>query len=191
MSEKKNSIPKVNRANKLHNKKFDYSLVEFKSIREKVKILCSKHGMFEQEPFSHYYSGNGCPACNTSNGEISINTLPKRYVTNYRLPRKNDDFKNILEYFRNKPFKVKLIAKPNCFENNCHANVDNYVNMYGGEKIKGYYLIYDIDSNRFIAIHHSIWKNTYGDIIDITRFSDGREWNLFIESNLTETSIEF
>lgn len=119
------------------------------------------------------------------------NKLSKKYVTNYRLPKKNDDFKNILEYFKNKPFKVKLNAKPNCFENNCHVNVDNYVSMYGGEKIKGYYLIYDIDNNRFIAIHHSIWKNTYGDIIDITRFSDGRKWNLFIESNLMETSIDF
>lgn len=271
----------------VHGDKYDYSLVNFKSIREKVEIICKKHGSFLQEPFSHYQN-QGCPKCKSSKGEerimkylignkiqyeyqkkfeglknqnylpidfylpdynlcieydgkqhfepveawgglesfeilkendskkdyfcqsVGINLLriayydfdniesivgeyllklPKKLISNYRLPRKSDDFSSVLGLFGKIPIKVKLNVKPNCLENNCHNNVDKYVNMYGGMKITGYYLVYDIDYDRFIAIRHSVWKNSYGDIIDITPFSDGRKWNLFIESDRKETYI--
>ena len=115
--------------------------------------------------------------------------IPKKLICNYRLPNPSDDFSEVLNLFESKPIKISLNPKPNCVENNCHNNVDVYVNMYGGEKITGYYLVFDIDFNRFIAFRHSIWKNTYGDFIDITPFSDGRKWNLFVESSKKETYI--
>lgn len=120
-----------------------------------------------------------------------ISSLPKKLVCNYRLPNKSDDFSKVIELFRSNPYKVLVKVKPNCKENNCHDNVDRYVNMYGGDKISGYYLVYDTDYQRFIAIRHSIWRNTYNEILDITPFSDVRRWNLFIESNKKETFINF
>jgi hypothetical protein len=36
------------------------------------------------------------------------------------------------------------------------------------------------------AIYHSIWKNTYGNLIDITPFEDSREYNMFSVLNSTE-----
>lgn len=274
-----------------HRDRYDYSLVEFKSIREKVKIICKKHGIFEQDPFRHYYAGNGCPICNLSLGEIKIMnylkdnkikynhqhkfdnlkgiknfllfdfylpeynlciefdgkqhyepidffggekgllilqknddlknkyckenninllrikydefdiveylikdklfSLPKKYTIDYRLPIKTDDLSILESFFNIKFMIIKCITKPNCFENNCHNNVNNYVNMYGGEKITGYYIVYDLCNNRFIGIKHSVWKNTYNEIIDITKFSDNRKYNIFFESNLNDTEIEF
>lgn len=45
-----------------HNDKYDYSRVEYVNARTKVKISCSEHGVFEQEPYSHII-GSGCPNC--------------------------------------------------------------------------------------------------------------------------------
>jgi len=76
--------------------------------------------------------------------------------------------------------KVPVVSKPLCANVNCHNNVNHYVNTYGGEKISGYYLITDVDDDTYgCAIYHSIWKNTYGDLADITPFGDNREYNMF------------
>ena len=83
--------------------------------------------------------------------------------------------------------KIPVISKPLCVDANCHNNVSHYVETYGGEKISGYYLITDTeDVNYGCAIYHSIWKNTYGDLVDITPFGDGREYNMFSVSNVKE-----
>lgn len=33
-------------ANKIHDKKYDYSLSDYKNCKKKVKIVCKKHGIF-------------------------------------------------------------------------------------------------------------------------------------------------
>jgi superfamily II DNA or RNA helicase len=47
---------------KLHGNKYDYSLVEYVRSRDKVKIKCRIHGIFEQTSHSHL-KGSGCPRC--------------------------------------------------------------------------------------------------------------------------------
>lgn len=46
----------------IHGDKYDYSLVEYKSSKDKVKILCNKHGVFESTP-TNLLSGRGCSSC--------------------------------------------------------------------------------------------------------------------------------
>lgn len=46
---------------KIHNNKYDYSLVEYKNNNTKVKIICPIHGIFEQKPRTHL--NYGCPKC--------------------------------------------------------------------------------------------------------------------------------
>lgn len=76
--------------------------------------------------------------------------------------------------------KIPVVKKPLCIHANCHNNVNQYVSTYGGEKISGYYLITDINNDSFgCAVYHSIWKNTYGELIDITPFEDDRKYNMF------------
>lgn len=46
--------------------KFDYSLVDYKTAKLKVKIICPKHGIFEQKPNGHL-NGKGCSECQKDN----------------------------------------------------------------------------------------------------------------------------
>lgn len=58
----KNKNEFIKKANMVHNKLFDYSLVNYKNSLTKIKIICKKHGIFEQIPSSHI-QGSGCPKC--------------------------------------------------------------------------------------------------------------------------------
>ena len=50
----------INKANLIHNNKYDYSKVEYVNSKTKVCIICPKHGEFWQTPRSHLI-GQGCP----------------------------------------------------------------------------------------------------------------------------------
>lgn len=50
-------------ANKTHNSYYDYSLVEYTSIKSKIKIKCPVHGVFEQRAGNHINLKQGCPQC--------------------------------------------------------------------------------------------------------------------------------
>jgi hypothetical protein len=50
------------KANIVHHNKYDYSLVEYKNNKLKVKIICPIHGIFEQRPDSHL-QGKSCKKC--------------------------------------------------------------------------------------------------------------------------------
>lgn len=45
-----------------HNEKYDYSVSTYTTARDKIKILCHKHGIFHQKPHDHLY-GRGCKKC--------------------------------------------------------------------------------------------------------------------------------
>lgn len=47
---------------KVHGTNYNYDYAVYQGVHVKIKILCSKHGMFEQTPGSHK-AGNGCPTC--------------------------------------------------------------------------------------------------------------------------------
>lgn len=49
--------------------KYDYSLIEYININEKVKIICPVHGVFEQIAFSHL-SGHQCQKCSVDNQRL-------------------------------------------------------------------------------------------------------------------------
>jgi hypothetical protein len=72
---------------------------------------------------------------------------------------------------------VEVNSKPLSAELNCHANVLNYINTYGGSHGIGYYFIQNINSGKFEAILHSVLKKN-NQLIDITPFSDSREYNI-------------
>ena len=52
----------IERADKVHNGKYDYSKVEYINARTKVCIICPIHGEFWVEPSNHL-RGNNCPIC--------------------------------------------------------------------------------------------------------------------------------
>lgn len=107
----------------------------------------------------------------------------KIFIENYTIPEKSDIFLSdfsLLNFDSTDFLKIPIIPKPHCTEWNCHNNVLQYVNLYGGERILGYYFIKEIETNKIIAIKHSVWENTFNEIIDITPFSDKRKYNIFL-----------
>lgn len=78
----------IEKARKVHGDKYDYSKVKFTRNKDKVTIICSKHGEFVQEANSHL-QGHGCPKCFAERLSVeadyparhakSVNTNLKRY----------------------------------------------------------------------------------------------------------------
>jgi len=60
---------------------YDYSLVEYKNNKTKVKIICHRHGIFEQKPDNHLQMKTPCKKCDSENRlcnkEDLISTLNK------------------------------------------------------------------------------------------------------------------
>ena len=57
-----NTLDFIEKSNKVHNNKYDYSNVIYVNMKSKVKIICPIHGEFNQVPVSHL-NGCGCPKC--------------------------------------------------------------------------------------------------------------------------------
>jgi hypothetical protein len=64
----------IEKANEIHQNTYDYSLTQYKNINTKIKIICKKHGCFEQIPQYHLQS-YGCYICSNivRNNEDFIN----------------------------------------------------------------------------------------------------------------------
>lgn len=65
INRKKNEITTENfieKSNLIHKNIYDYSKTIYKTAKDKVKIICKKHGVFEMNPNNHL-SGQGCRMC--------------------------------------------------------------------------------------------------------------------------------
>lgn len=52
----------ITEVSNIHDFKYDYSLMEYKGAKIKIKIKCPNHDIFEQTPDLHR-RGSGCPKC--------------------------------------------------------------------------------------------------------------------------------
>ncbi len=100
----------INKAILIHNNKYDYSLVDYKRIDSKVKIICNIHGEFEQTPHHHIYRKQGCNKCGYIN--ISKNTRKNKnvFVSEAKLIH-GDKYDYSLVDYVNAKTKVKIICK--------------------------------------------------------------------------------
>lgn len=72
---RKNTSDFIKDAKEIHGNKYDYSLVKYKTAKEKIVIICPIHGEFSQTANSHL-NGNGCKRCaNILNSERLKNTI--------------------------------------------------------------------------------------------------------------------
>lgn len=72
-STRKSTEQFVNDAISVHGDRYDYSEVEYKTNKDKVRIICSAHGAVLMSPNAHL-SGRGCPTC----GRICASNKTKR-----------------------------------------------------------------------------------------------------------------
>jgi G:T-mismatch repair DNA endonuclease (very short patch repair protein) len=90
----------IKRSNKIHDNKYNYSLTDYTNRRNKVKIICPDHGMFEQKAGSHM-QGRGCSKCNikTSSPELEI----QEFLNNNKILFKKTD-RSII-----KPYELDIV----------------------------------------------------------------------------------
>ena len=70
----------IKKAEEVHNKKYDYSKVEYKNNSTKVCIICPEHGEFWQTPTVHIDKKQGCPKCSKNHKYTTkeyLESIPK------------------------------------------------------------------------------------------------------------------
>lgn len=99
----KNTEDFIEEAKKVHGDKYDYSLVEYKNCKEKIKIICSTHGIFEQTPDAHLV-GKNCHKCSGL-----INKTTEQFIE-----AANKIYNNKYDYsfvdYKNNLTKVKILC---------------------------------------------------------------------------------
>lgn len=80
----------IERANKVHNFKYDYSKLEYKDSHSKIKIIChekdengNEHGEFEQQADSHL-RGCGCRKCGRVKNHKNITFTTGQFIEKAR-----------------------------------------------------------------------------------------------------------
>jgi len=103
----------ITESNKIHGSLYDYSMVKFNGLDNKIIIICKKHGKFEQLPYVHL-RGAGCKKC-----------LHDRTIERTKIRHKNNEdafikmaiekHKTLYDYslvnYRGPTQKVKVICK--------------------------------------------------------------------------------
>lgn len=86
----------IDRIKKVHGDKYDLSKINYKNNREKIEVICKKHGSFLISPENIYY-GKGCPKCNASKleQELIIEFENNNIDYEYQVHLKNDKRKSI------------------------------------------------------------------------------------------------
>ncbi|MFW6226075.1 MAG: hypothetical protein ACOC3V_03880, partial [bacterium] len=143
-------------SNKIHNNKYDYSLVEYKNMKTKIKIICPQHGIFEQKAYNHNI-GIGCPTCSKN-----------KKLTNEEFILKSNEIHggkynySLIDY-KNAHTKVKIICNThNIFEQSpqSHLNGRGCPSCY---KSKGEDVIMEYLVNNKIVFN---FQKTFNDCCD-------------------------
>jgi len=92
----------IDKCNKIHKNKYDYSLVKYKNCKIKIKIICPDHGIFEQSP-DHHSRGVGCPTCSKYYGDFNKKSLYVFYDNKYNLMK--------IGASKNPEYRIKEISK--------------------------------------------------------------------------------
>lgn len=122
----------IDKFNKIHKGKYDYTEVNYINNYSSVKIICKKHGSFMQSPSDHA-SGNGCPRCRESKGETLIASALIDLKINFKTEKKFKDCKS--KFNRPLRFDFYLPDYNTCieFDGPQHFKVSNY---FGKEAFK-------------------------------------------------------
>lgn len=101
----------IERANKIHNNRYDYSNSVYRGHKHKIKIICPVHGEFEQIVNSHL-NGSGCFMCKQSKGEKKIKEFLVKNNIDFIPQKRFIDCKDI----RTLPFDFYLKKRNICIE---------------------------------------------------------------------------
>ena len=98
----------IEKANKKHHNKYDYSKSVYQGAGVKVCIICPEHGEFWQTPRNHI-SGQGCPVCSEFNTHNKQRTTINGFIEKARKVHGDKYDYSKVEYINNKT-KVCIIC---------------------------------------------------------------------------------
>jgi len=97
----------MDRSSKIHNNKYDYSLVDYNNCMTKVKIICQIHGVFEQTPLNHL-NGHICKKCSSYNVSV-YQRKDKEFFEKVSIKFGNKYDYSLVRY-KNRKSKVRIIC---------------------------------------------------------------------------------
>ncbi|MBC8308109.1 MAG: hypothetical protein H8E55_71670 [Pelagibacterales bacterium] len=74
----------IEKANKVHNNKYDYSDLNYVNATIKLDIICPEHGGFKQDSYYHL-KGRGCNKCYADSKRITSKEFINRAIKKYGL----------------------------------------------------------------------------------------------------------
>ncbi len=97
------TIEFIKRAEKIHGYKYDYNLVNYINSKEKIKIICKKHGEFTQRPNDHLQK-KGCIECSGTKRKNNEEFVSKAILIH------GDKYDYSTVSYKNNFTKVKIIC---------------------------------------------------------------------------------
>jgi glutaredoxin len=94
----------INKANNIHNNKYDYSLIKFEGVMNKVKIICLQHGVWEVTLDNHINKKSGCPKCKGRN-----KTKEEWIIECNKIHNNKYDY-SLIKNIKNTSQKIKIIC---------------------------------------------------------------------------------
>lgn len=118
----------IEKAKEIHGNKYDYSLVEYKDNKTKVKIICPKHGLFYKSPNEHISGKAGCPICSQEKQNEIKHSIFKKSSEDFIKEAKQihgDKYDYSLVKYYNTHTKVKIICPEHgAFEQTPHHHLE-------------------------------------------------------------------
>ena len=155
------TIEFINNAKKVHSNKYDYSLCEYINAKLKIKIICKKHGIFEQLPDNHINKKYGCPMCNESKGEKEIQKILKLNNIKFEYQKTFNDCK----FKQSLKFDFYLSDYNMCIEFDGKQHFEKYRFEKNNEKLKLRQLRDKIKNNYCKINNIKLIRNKYNDNI--------------------------
>lgn len=107
-SAKSNTKEFIEKANKIHNNKYNYSKVDYINSKTPITIICHKHGEFKQTPLHHLH-GEGCPICAREKLSDLQRKTTKEFITEAKKVHNNKYDYSKVEYINGKT-KVCIVC---------------------------------------------------------------------------------
>jgi len=125
----------IEKARLIHGDRYDYSLVEYKNSRTKVKIICPIHGVFEQIPNNHINAGRGCNQCGIEKTANDKRLPVDQFIQKAREVH-GDRYDYSLVEYKNNTTRIKIICPVHgIFE----QKPSNHLDGHGCRKCSSFY----------------------------------------------------
>lgn len=158
----------------VHNGKYKYDNVVYKTTNGKVNIICPIHGEFSQTPH-HHLKGSGCPICNESKLEKKVCDFLDKNNVNYERQKKFNwlgmqsldfyltDYNIVIECQGEQHFKpVKYFGGNNRYIDTINRDLKKKI-LCENNKLNIFY-IYDLEHKKYIN-NNDIVSEIYKDSV--------------------------